>query len=163
MLAWFVDGFVKAGMLTPNYILVMFIVSVIAGAWAIETLFRYGHTKRSASFVSFVDLCFVGAFIASVYQLRGITSQSCGNFSRSPFLLSLGPFGLWGARGNNPLSRDPNKICAMLKTCFAFGIMNTISTNRVVIDEAAILAEEAIIETEAVLGEGGTLMFKKAH
>ncbi|KAL1959705.1 hypothetical protein VTO42DRAFT_1291 [Malbranchea cinnamomea] len=129
MLAWFVDGFLKENMLTPSYILVLFIVSVLAVVWALETLIRYGSTKRSAIFVCFVDLCFFGAFIAGVYQLRGIGNKNCNHFSRSgpDFLNSLGPFGYWGRSQNNPLADNPNKVCAMLKTSFAFGIMNVVS------------------------------------
>ncbi|KAI1914946.1 hypothetical protein LOZ12_003443 [Ophidiomyces ophidiicola] len=127
MLAWFVDGFVKANMLTPTYILVMFIVTVLAGVWALETLVRFSSTKRSAIFVAFVDLCFFGAFVAAVYLLRGIIDENCNNFYRSPFLATLGPFGFWGQRSGNPLSQDPKKVCSMLKATFAFGILNTMS------------------------------------
>lgn len=129
--AWFIDGFVKENMLTPTYILVIFIISVLAVIWALGSLLRYGATKRSAIFVSFVDLCFLGAFIASVYQLRDITRTNCNSFGGSAhgraFLDSLGPFGYWGRGQDNPLAEDPKKVCAMLKTSFAFGIMNVVS------------------------------------
>ncbi|EER28236.1 hypothetical protein D8B26_004555 [Coccidioides posadasii str. Silveira] len=127
MLSWFIDGFVKANMLTPTYILVLFIVTVLASVWAVETLVRYSSTKRSAIFVSFVDICFFGSFVASVYLLRGIAVENCNSFTRSQFLQSLGPFGFWGQRTNNPLSQDPTKVCSMLKASFAFAILNTMS------------------------------------
>ena len=128
--AWFVDGFLDANMLTPPYILVLFIVSVLGSVWALETLVRYGATKRSASFVGFVDLCFFGALIAGVYQLRGIADTNCSDFERtgSDFLASLGPFGYFGRRaGWDERSGDPGKVCAMLKSSFAFGIINVMS------------------------------------
>lgn len=125
--AWFIDGFVKANIITPTYILVLFIVSVLGGIWVLETLFRFKNTKRSAIFVSFIDLCFFGALIAGVYLLRDIAQENCSNFSRSKFLLSLGPFGYYGQQQRNPLASDPNKVCSMLKASFAFGIMNIIS------------------------------------
>ncbi|EGD98148.1 hypothetical protein TESG_05534 [Trichophyton tonsurans CBS 112818] len=72
-------------------------------------------------------LCFFGALIAGVYLLRDIAQENCSNFSRSKFLLSLGPFGYYGQQQRNPLANDPNKVCSMLKASFAFGIMNIIS------------------------------------
>lgn len=110
--------------LTPSYVLVLFIVSVLACVWAIVTLFRRKSTRESAVFVSFVDLCFVGAFIAGVYELRGIAKADCTNFSdNGTFYVSLGPNGF---DGSSPFSANINKTCAMLKASFAFGIMNCI-------------------------------------
>ncbi|KAI9807951.1 MAG: hypothetical protein M1825_005257 [Sarcosagium campestre] len=123
MLAYFVQGFTKALQLTPNYVLVLFITSVLACVWAIFTLLAYHRTKHSAIFVSFIDLCFVGALIASVVELRGIANADCTNFqSDGQWYASLGPFGILGPRA----SLNINKTCAMLKACFAFGIMNCI-------------------------------------
>lgn len=103
---------------------VLFITTVLAAVWAIATLFRRKSTRRSAMFVAFIDLCFVGAFIAGVYELRDIAQASCSNFSSSgDFYVSLGPSGF---SGNSPFSLNINKTCAMLKASFAFGIMNTI-------------------------------------
>lgn len=56
MLAYFVDGYVKANQLTPNYILILFIVSVLALAWAIFTLFSYHRSSSNALFVAIIDL-----------------------------------------------------------------------------------------------------------
>ena len=118
-------------MLTPTYILILFIIVVLAVVWALVTLIRYSATKRSAIFISFVDLCFFGALIAAVYQLRHIAQTSCGSFDESEwgryFLSTLGPFGYWGRSQDNELANNPEKVCAMLKTSFAFGIMNIVS------------------------------------
>jgi hypothetical protein len=128
MLAYFVHGFTENNLLTPNYVLVLFITSVLGAVYAIYTLLAYSRTKHSAFFVSFIDLCFVGAFIASVVALRGIASADCTNLatSNTPFYVSLGPFGAYGGQFRSPYGVNVNKNCAMLKASFAFGIMNCI-------------------------------------
>jgi hypothetical protein len=113
-------------MITPPYILVLFIVSVIAVFWCIDTLIRHSTTKRSAAFVSFVDLLFGGAFIAAVYQLRFIATADCGDWDGGRVYISLGPFGAYGRQSGNDLADDLNKTCRMLKTCFALGIMEVL-------------------------------------
>jgi hypothetical protein len=127
--SFFIHGFVQANQLTPSYILVLFIVCVLAAVWALDTLIRHSTTKRSAIFVSFVDLCFVAAFIAAVYQLRGIAQADCSSFTTTnsgSFYISLGPFGYYGRQSNSALSLHIDRTCAMLKASFAFGIMNTL-------------------------------------
>ncbi|KAI9708829.1 MAG: hypothetical protein M1820_003784 [Bogoriella megaspora] len=126
MLAWFVHGFTESNYLTPDYILVLFITSVLAGAWALFTLIAYTRTRRSGLFVALVDLGFVGALIAGVYELRGITNQNCSNFSAGSFYVDLGPFGYYGRQSNSPWAANVNKPCAMLKASFALAIMNII-------------------------------------
>lgn len=123
MLAWFVNGFVEANALTPDSILVLFIVSVLALAWALFTLFSYHRSSANAMFVGFIDLGFVGAFIAAVWYLRGIRNADCTNVSRD---------GDWTYRLGDVTVTGPDydwttdKPCAMLKACWAFAIMNTI-------------------------------------
>lgn len=124
MLAYFVNQFNKADRLTPAYVLVLFIVSTLATVWCLLTLLRRKSTRRSAHFVCFVDVLFIGAFIAGVYYLRGIANANCSHFSSNgAFYVSLGPDGF---SGNSPFSFNINKECAMLKAAFAFGIMNCI-------------------------------------
>lgn len=99
-------------------------MSVLGAVWAIATLLRRKSTRRSAIFVSFIDLCFVGALIAGVYELRGITNANCADFKTSSnFYFSLDSNGF---SGQSPFSFSLNKSCAMLKAAFAFGIMNII-------------------------------------
>lgn len=124
--SWFVSGYNDLNELTPSYILVLFIVSILACAWAIATLLRLGSTRRSARFVAFIDLCFVGAFIAADYELRGIGPADCGNFTVTSIYVSLGPFGYYGVTNYLPWAANIHKNCAMLKASWAFGIMNTI-------------------------------------
>ncbi|KAL0468075.1 hypothetical protein QR685DRAFT_574181 [Neurospora intermedia] len=124
MLAYFVDGYVKANQLTPTYILILFIVSVLALAWCIATLFSYHRSSTNAQFVSFVDLAFVGAFIAAVFYLRWIGNVNCTSVDRgNPYFVDLGAV---GSANFNTFRININKTCAMLKACFAFGIMNCI-------------------------------------
>ena len=116
----------NSSLVTPNYVLVLFITSVLALVWSIATLLRHRSTRESAIFVSFIDMCFVGAFIASVIELRDIANASCTNFTAAPLYVSLGPFGYFGQTSNSPFAADVNQTCSMLKACFAFGIMNCI-------------------------------------
>jgi len=122
--AWFVDGFTDNNQLTPASILVLFIVSILACAWALATLIRLKSTRRSAIFVGIIDFCFFGAFIAGVYYLRGIAGADCTNFSSSPLYVNLGPFGYYGNQVGSDWAVDIDKNCAMLKASWALGIMN---------------------------------------
>jgi hypothetical protein len=123
MLAYFVHIYASNNALTPTYILVLFIVSVLGAAWAIATLFTYHRSKQNARFVSFIDLCFVGALIAGVYELRGITKENCSTITTgAPYTIYFGI----GSATFNSLHFAANKQCSMLKASFAFGIMNTI-------------------------------------
>jgi hypothetical protein len=114
--------------LTPIFILVLFIVATLALAWAAGTLVLYFRARSSGGFVAFVDLLFVGALIAAVYQLRGITGPSCSNFNRpdNSIWLNLGPFGYVGEQTGDGLADNPRKNCSMLKASFAFAIMNIV-------------------------------------
>ncbi|KAH8682562.1 hypothetical protein BX600DRAFT_506144 [Xylariales sp. PMI_506] len=124
MLAYFVNGYVTANALTPNYILILFIVSVLGLAWAIFTLFSYHRSSSNARFVALIDLGFVGAFIAAVYYLRFIANANCTNVvAGSSVDIS---FGIFGSANVNGIDINTDKTCAMLKACFAFGIMNCV-------------------------------------
>jgi len=126
MLAYFVHGYVDSNQLTPTYILVLFIASVLGAAWAIGTFLAYRNARHSALFVALVDLAFVGTFIAGVYLLRGISNANCTNFTSGGFYFDLGVFGYYGKSSDSSWSLDTNKTCAMLKASFAFGIINII-------------------------------------
>ncbi|KXX82388.1 hypothetical protein MMYC01_201352 [Madurella mycetomatis] len=126
MLAWFVNGYVEANLATPESILVLFIVSVLALAWAIFTLFSYHRSSANARFVGLIDLGLVGALIAGVYYLRGIARADCVNVSASAATGSGFSFWILGSVQFNTLEVTWNKGCSMLKACFAFGIMNCV-------------------------------------
>lgn len=123
MLAYFVHGYVQSNQLTPNFILVLFIVSVLALAWALATLVNYLRARHDALFVAAIDLGFVGALIAGVVLLRGISNTSCTNFTDGPLYVNLGPFGYYGRQSNSGWSFSINKTCAMLKASWALAII----------------------------------------
>ena len=128
MLGWFVHGFVSANQLTPDFILVLFIVSVLALAWAFFTLISYLRARHDAIFVALVDLGFVGALIAGVVVLRGIGGANCTSFTSGDIYVNLGPFGYYGRDGSgNRFGVNTNKTCAMLKASWALAIINIIA------------------------------------
>lgn len=117
MLAWFINIFVSFNALTPDSILILFITSVLALAWAVFTLFSYHRSSANARFVSLIDLGIMGTLIAAVYLLRGIADADCSDFPSRQ--------GLWTNHVAVPaLGWGPNKPCAMLKASWAFAIMN---------------------------------------
>ncbi|KAH6623478.1 hypothetical protein F5144DRAFT_362725 [Chaetomium tenue] len=124
MLAWFVNIHLEANVMTPAYILVLFIVSVLALAWAIFTLFSYHRSSANAQFVGVLDLAFVGALIAGVYYLRFIARADC--VSVQPGSSVDLDFGILGSVGFTGVDVAASKTCSMLKACFALGIMNTV-------------------------------------
>ncbi|CCU74540.1 unnamed protein product [Blumeria hordei] len=124
MLASFVNLYASNNALTPTYVLCLFIVSVLALAWAIATLFTYHRSSANSRFVAIIDLFFLGAFIAAVYALRGIAKQNCTSVTtKSSYQISLG---VVGKATLNRLNFKANRQCSMLKASFAFGIMNCI-------------------------------------
>jgi hypothetical protein len=123
MLAWFVDRYTQANALTPASILVLFIVSVLALAWAIFTLFSYHRSSANARFIAFVDLCFVGGFIAGIYYLRGIAGADCTSITfTNDWTADIGDVSISGPG----LNWRTSKPCAMLKASWAFAIINAI-------------------------------------
>jgi hypothetical protein len=127
MLSWFVHGYVQSNQLTPNFILVLFIVSVLALAWTFATLFNYLRARHDAFFVALIDLGFVGALIGGIVTLRGIANQDCSNFSAGSLYVNLGPFGYYGRQSNSPWAVNINKTCAMLKASWALAIILTLT------------------------------------
>lgn len=115
MLSWFVHNYVQANQLTPNYILVLFIVSVLALAWVFATLFNYLRARHDAFFVAIIDLGFVGALIGGIVTLRGIADADCSNFQFSRNGLNAS----WAV--------NVSKTCAMLKASWALAIILTLT------------------------------------
>ncbi|GAB7330802.1 hypothetical protein MBLNU13_g02346t1 [Cladosporium sp. NU13] len=127
MLSWFVHGYVESNQLTPNFILVLFIVSVLALAWTFATLFNYLRARHDAFFVALIDLGFVGALIGGIVTMRGIANEDCSNFSAGSLYVNLGPFGYYGRQSNSPWAVNINKTCAMLKASWALAIILTLT------------------------------------
>ncbi|KAL2257642.1 hypothetical protein VTK26DRAFT_9367 [Humicola hyalothermophila] len=124
MLGWFLNGYLEASVITPTYILVLFIVAVLALAWALFTLFSYHRSSTHAQFVALADLAFVGALIAAVYQLRFIARADCTDV-REGSALDLS-FGIFGSATLRTAEVHLDKTCGMLKASFAMGIMNCV-------------------------------------
>jgi hypothetical protein len=122
MLAWFVDIYNDRNELTPEPILILFIVSVLAVAWTVFTLFSYHRSSRNARFVTLIDLGFFGALIAAIYELRGIADRDCTSIEEDRFSVGGGGFTLTGP--GFEISSD--KPCAMLKASWALAIINCI-------------------------------------
>jgi hypothetical protein len=127
MLGWFVNTYTEAMSLTPNSILILFIVSTLGLSWAVLSLFFYHRSSRNAGFVALVDALFFGAFIAAVYFLRGIAKADCTNVTSTSddWTVDLGDVQVTGPGVD--IHWRTNKRCAMLKASFAFGIMNIIA------------------------------------
>ncbi|KAK3711690.1 hypothetical protein LTR37_009467 [Vermiconidia calcicola] len=115
MLGWFVHQYVRVNQLTPDYILVLFIVSTLALAWTFFTVISYLRARHDALFVAFVDLLFFGAFIAGVVLMRNIAKIDCSNLNAG--VTTSGSY----------FDLNVNKTCAMLKACFALGIICVIA------------------------------------
>ena len=77
MLSYIVHGYQAANQLTPAYVLVLFIVSVMAGVWCLLTLLFFLMARHNAYFLAFIDFCFFIGFIAGVATLRNIANTSC--------------------------------------------------------------------------------------
>lgn len=122
MLAWFVHAFVNANQIAPNYILVLFIVSVVALVWAGFTVFSYHRSSSNARFVAVVDLFFVGGFIAGLYLLRFITGADCSHIEPDDaWVISAGGLASLAGQGIDILTSKP---CGVLKASLGFGILN---------------------------------------
>ena len=124
MLGYFVNLHASNNLLTPAFVLVLFIVSVLALAWAIFTLFSYHRSSSNARFVAFIDLLFVGAFIAGAYELAFISNANCTSFQTTDGWDFY--FGDFGSAHVSGFTITADQTCAMLKASFAFGIMNCI-------------------------------------
>ena len=113
MLAYIVHGYVQDQYFLPNYVLVLFIVSVIAGVWALVTTIFYRSVRKSGHFLALVEIGIFAALIAGVVILRGIAGANCSDASSFNGYPQLYPFySQW------------HHVCTILKACFALGIMN---------------------------------------
>jgi hypothetical protein len=124
MLAWFVNIYNSQNLLTPEPILLLFIISVLATIWAIVTLFTYHRSKANSTFVALIDIGFVASLIAASYLLRYIGNDNCAslNYNDTSYTASLGIFIVT----YTGITVDLDKPCSMLKASWVFAIMNTI-------------------------------------
>lgn len=120
MLGWLVHVFVDENVLTPTYVLLLFIVATLALAWEFFTMVSYLRARHDALFIAFTDLCFMGALIAGVVLLRFVTKTNCMSIHDH-----------WAPFPNKPnaiqYGTHAQKTCGVLTASFAFGILDTLS------------------------------------
>lgn len=118
MLSYMVNQYVTRAILTPDYVLVLFIVSVLAGVWALATLIFYFNARKSGYFLALMDLGIFAALIGGVVTLRGIATANCSAGQNQTFSgqSQLGPF-------LGPNGAGWPKACNLLKASFALGII----------------------------------------
>ncbi|KAF3938889.1 hypothetical protein ABW19_dt0209542 [Dactylella cylindrospora] len=123
MLGWFVDPYVDNHQTVPDALLTLFIVSILACAWALATFYQF-HRYRSMSgpFIAIVDICFVGAWIAGIYLNRGISDADCSDLS-VPVGVQIGDETY---SGGNSWSASVNKSCAMFKASWVLSIIECV-------------------------------------
>lgn len=116
MLSSIIHGYVSNNELAPAFVLVLFIVVVIATAWVVATMLGYSIAKHNGYFVALVDLLLFGGLIAGVAVLEPVNKTSCSNpdVRNSVYLLS-GPF----------LYQFDN-FCNLLKASFGLAIIDII-------------------------------------
>jgi len=123
MLGWFVNPYVQNNSQVPDNLLWLFIVSILASAWAIATFWQF-HKYRDISgpFIAVIDIGFVAVWIVAIVKLRGISNADCGNLS-VPIGVQIGDKDYSG--GSN-LGYHVNKPCAMLKASWILAIIDCI-------------------------------------
>jgi hypothetical protein len=124
IMGWYIHGFAVVNILTPDYILVLFIVSVVAVVWALLTLIAIGSTRRSGIMIGLIDIGVLGGLIAGIYILRGIGTSNCASASWGAIDIDLGPFGVWGESWGSPYAQDIDQNCGLLKAAWALAIIN---------------------------------------
>jgi len=123
MLGWFVNPYVQNHAVVPDNLLTLFIVSILACAWALVTAYQF-HKYRDISgpFIAVIDLAFVGAWIAAIVLLRGISNANCGHLT-VPIGIQLGDHDY---SGGSDLGYHLNKSCAMLKAAWILAIIDCV-------------------------------------
>jgi len=114
LLGYFVSQYQKANALTPDFILVLFIVSCIALAWIFFTLISWFRARHDGLFVAFIDFCIMAAFIAGVVVMRRIAGANCSDVNAG--ITTSGSY----------FNYSVNRWCAMQKAAFALGIIDII-------------------------------------
>jgi len=113
MLSSIVHGYVSNNELAPSFVLVLFIVVVIASVWALFSAMCYPITKHHGYFIALMDLLIFGGLIGGVVVLAVVNHLDCSNPNlRNTAYLESGPF-LYHFGG----------FCNLLRACFALGIL----------------------------------------
>jgi len=116
MLSAIVHNYVSHNQLAPAFVLVLFIVVVIASVWTLLTMLLYGLTKKNGYLVALVDLLIFGGLIGGVVVLGPVAGLSCS----SPNLQS--PIYLESAYN----VYDFGNFCNLLKASFGLAVIEII-------------------------------------
>lgn len=111
ILAFFVDQYTKTSSNTPESILCLFIVAILATAWALFTISTFSGQRLTELWIAIIDLCFFGVLIAGVVLLAPLAQNT--NCVQS----------VWGKGYINVTWK---KECMMFKAAWALGIMDII-------------------------------------
>jgi len=113
MLSSIVHGYVSNNELAPSFVLVLFIVVVIASVWALFTTLFYWIAKHHGHFLAIIDFLIFGGLIGGVVVLGVVNHLDCSNPNlRNTAYLESGPF-----------LYQFGSFCNLLKACFALGIL----------------------------------------
>jgi len=121
IMGYFVNPYVKNHAVVPDQLLCLFIVSILAAAWSLVTLFSHRWARAISLITAIVDVAFVGAFIASVVLLRAVSKTNCINL-HLPISITVGSH----TAGNSSYSSSANKNCTLLKVAWSLAIANCI-------------------------------------
>lgn len=119
MLGWFINPYVQSGSSEPTWLLFMFVISILAAAWCLITLFQFHASYIHSMVVLLIDVAFFACFIAGVVLMDFVKHWNCVS-ANVPVGVQLGDHS-WS--GGNSWSANVKKSCTMLKVTWVFGII----------------------------------------
>jgi len=122
MLGYFVHPYVQSNSNEPTWLLFTFIISILACAWCLVTLFQFHSSYMHSLFVLVIDVAFFACFIAAVVLMDFVKGWNCVSAS-VPVGVQLGNHNY---SGGNSWSFQAKKTCTMLKVTWVFAIINII-------------------------------------
>lgn len=75
--ASFINEYNNAGVNTPNGVMLLFVVSLIAALWTLTTLIFYFRSNTIPLWIVFWDIVFLALLIAGVVMLGDVTNENC--------------------------------------------------------------------------------------
>lgn len=143
LLAYFVNQYTKASSTPPDTILCLFIVAILATAWALLTISSYSSQHLTELWIAVIDLCFFGVLIAGVVLLAPLAGgKDC----------------VHGSAGRGYVGLSWNKECSMYKAAWVLGIMNAI-----MFFLTACLAAHTYRHATQTLYSGRTVTTRRRH
>ncbi|KAA8893639.1 hypothetical protein FN846DRAFT_503411 [Sphaerosporella brunnea] len=122
MLSWFVNAWQPATT-PPDYILFLFIVSLLATVYALLTLLDYRANRWTPLYVSLLDLCFFGVLIGGVVVLAPYAQHTdCLSYTAAPRVVYYGN----GSGSFSAGALAANRQCLMLKASWGLGVVDVL-------------------------------------